>query len=168
MIILFWILKSCHNCVFCIYKACINAYRASTIESDYVENKKPVHKRHRTHKVAWFVPQSYQILFSSARKKVHEGIVRGGRVLRGTDYKLLRELESLDIEICQQARTSWQTCWISNFNAKKDLLFLSFSKFNFSKLRTFSEKTWGINKTKDMIILQTIIRHCSSLISISD
>ena len=41
----------------------------------------------------YIIPQSYQILFSSARKKVYEGIVRGGRVLRGTDYKLLRELE---------------------------------------------------------------------------
>ena len=109
----------------------------------------------------WLVPQSYQILFFSIVKKVNVRIIRCGRMLRGTDYKLIRKLECSHREI-EISKSILQTCSISNFNEKEDKLFLSSAKLNFSKLRTFREKTCGINKTpNDMIKLLTMIGNCS-------
>ena len=41
----------------------------------------------------WLVPQRYQILLFFVVKKVNVGIIWCSRVLRGADYKLIRELE---------------------------------------------------------------------------
>ena len=56
----------------------------------------------------WLVPQSYQILFFSIVKKVNVRIIRCGRMLRGTDYKLIRKLECShrEIEISKSVLTN--------------------------------------------------------------
>ena len=54
------------------------------------------------------VPQSYQILFFSIVKKVNVRIIRCGRMLRGTDYKLIRKLKysHREIEISESVLTN--------------------------------------------------------------